>query len=336
MNRCVFFIFISITFSVNSQNLTEEFKLTTPDSKFKSVYNKLTVIDARVDTTNMGVIQKGAFNRKAFLKALVPLKKQIQDVFQGMIQSEQSTSRELVLNIRDFKFAELTEAFRETGYCYFRADLFSKKDSLFQKIDSVDAVYTVNSTDVTKKNIKNGTNKLIDFLSSNVAFIKSGANYSLEDIQNIVALEKRKIPIYNATVYKDGIYQTFNNFKYMRPAATPFEITKNKKGKSTKLERIWNDGASRAEVNPADIYCVIKEGKIYKTSEYGFAPVEFRENDFYFQEKAKVSSNSGDVILATAFFGIIGGILAGDASEKFEMKIDHLNGSSVIVKQLTE
>lgn len=330
------FIFLFIftpLLKVCSQNLTEDFSLLMPETKVKSVYSKLTVIDARIDTTNMGIIQKGAFNRKAFLKPLVPLKKQVEDVFKNMIQAKTTSTDELVLNIRDFKFAEITEALSETGYCYFRADLFSKKDAVYQKIDSIDTVYEVNAMDVTKKNIKNGSDKLIDFLASNVKFVKSGPGFTYNDILNIVSLEKRKIPVYNTNVYKDGIYQLYDNFKMMSPAASGFEITRNKKGKITKLERVWGNG-SKAEVNPNDIYCVVQEGKIYITSSYGFAPVEFKNDDFYFQGKAKVAANSGNVVLASAFFGIIGGLIASEASAQFEMKIDHVNGTPILLKQL--
>ncbi len=332
-----FFLFLLVVTpvtSVCSQNLTEDFNLLMPEAKVKSVYSKLTVVDARIDTTNMGIIQKGAFNRKAFLKTIIPLKKQIQDVFKNMIETESGNTNELVLNVRDFKFAEVTDAFSETGYCYLRADLFSKKDTIYQKIDSVDAVYEVNAMDVTKKNIRNGSNKLIAFLASNIKSVKSGFNFSYDDILNIVALEKRKLPIYNTSVYKDGIYPKYDNFKMMMPSSSGFEITRNKKGKITKLERIWGNGASRAEINPSDIYCVVQDGKIYITSEYGFAPVEFKNDDFYFQGKAKATAKTGNVILASAFFGIIGGLIASDATAQFEMKIDHLNGNAVMLKQL--
>lgn len=319
--------------NVFSQNLTEDFKLDMPESKVKSVYSKLTVIDARTDTTNIGIIQKGAFNRKAFLKASVPLKNQIQEVFKNMITTDSLSTNELVFNLRDYRFAELTQAFKETGYCYLRADLFVKKESGYQKIDSVDAVYEVNAMDVTKKNIRNGSNKLIDFIGANVKFLKSGANFTFEDILNINSIEKRKIPVYNTTTYTDGIYSNYKQFKAMNPSDPKFELTRNKKEKITKLERIAMDG-SKYEVHPGEIYCVIENGKIFMTSSYGFFPAEFKNDDFYFQGKAKANASTGNVVMASAFFGIIGGLIASDASAQFEMKIDHLNGGFVQIRQV--
>lgn len=319
--------------NIFGQNLTEEFKLDMPEAKVKSVYSKITVVDARKDTTNIGIIQKGAFNRKAFLKASIPLKNQIQEVFKNMITTDSMSTNELVFNLRDYKFAEVTQAFKETGYCYLRADLFVKKENGYQKIDSVDAVYEVNAMDVTKKNIRNGSNKLIDFIASNIKWVKSGPNFTFDDILNIISIEKRKIPVYNTTTYTEGIYKTYKEFKMMMPSESQFAVTFNKKGKISKLERIGMDG-SKYEVHPGEIYSIVYQGKIYITSPYGFFPAEFKDDDFYFQGKAKATASTGSVVMASAFFGIIGGLLASDASAQFEMKIDHLNGANIQIRQV--
>ena len=119
-----------------------------------------------------------------------------------------------MLNIRDYKFAEVTEAFSESGYCYFRADLFVKKDSVtYQKIDFIDEVFEVRAMDVTKKNIKNGSQKLLDFISRNLSNESLGEEFTFEQIKDIMSIEKRKIPIYNTQTFTNGVYMEFFNFK---------------------------------------------------------------------------------------------------------------------------
>lgn len=148
--------YLIFTLSINSvfaQKLVEDFVLSNPEQKVASKFSKITVIDSRIDTTNVGIIQKGAFNKKALLKPTESLKKQIEKVFDNLIL-DKTGNGELLLNIRDFKFAEVTEAFSETGYCYLRADLFSKKDNVYTKIDFIDEVFEVNAMDVTKKKYK--------------------------------------------------------------------------------------------------------------------------------------------------------------------------------------
>jgi hypothetical protein len=47
-----------------------------------------------------------------------------------------------------------------------------------------------------------------------------------------------------------------------------------------------------------------------------------------------VTAKTGDVIAASIFFGIIGGLLASDANATFEMKIDHINGGFIRTKEI--
>ena len=119
----------------------------------------------------------------------------------------------------------------------------------------------------------------------------------------------------------------------MTPTSGEFAVTRNKKNKITKLERIKSDG-SKIEINPADIFCIVDKGEIYITSSRGFSAAEFKEDDFYFQGRSKVTAKTGNVILASAFFGIIGGLIASDTSAQFVLKIDHLNGAAIQVKQV--
>ncbi|WP_310379262.1 hypothetical protein [Flavobacterium sp.] len=330
---CFSFLIFSSIFNSFSQKLEEDFNLSVPEKKVKSLYSKLIVIDARKDTTNMGIIQKGAFNRKAFLKPKIALKTQIETVFNKMIE-DNSGNNELVLNVRDFKFAEVTGAFEENGYCYFRADLFLKKDNFCQKIDSIDTVIKVGAMDVTQKNIRTGSEKLIDFLSKNLNSIKSGPTYSFEDIKNLEFLEKRKIPIYNTKEYVTGIYTFFDSFKNQKNPITDYTITRNKKGKITKLTQNFKDG-SKFELNSSNVYAIVESGKILISTSYGYYPLEFKDDDFYFTGKAKVTANTGDVVLATAFFGIIGGLIASENAADFQMKIDYLNGAAIQIKQIS-
>ncbi len=326
-------LFVVSFLNVFAQNLVEDFVLNSPEQKIASKYSKIVVIDSRMDTTNMGIIQKGAFNRKAFLKPTVDLNTQIEKVFNDLILDKMG-SGELVLNIRDFKFAEVTEAFSETGYCYFRADLFAKKDSVtYQKIDFIDRVFDVNAMDVTKKNIKNGSQKLIEFISKNLASNAFGDEYTLNDIKNITSLEKRKIPIYNAPTFTNGAYMQFDNFKRNEPNLIDLALTKNKKGKITKVEWVRTDGTKRP-IDFEGIYALVDEGKVYIANNGNLIPVEFKDDDFYYTGRAKVTASTGNVILASAFFGIFGALIASDASAEFKMKIDHLNGATIQVQQI--
>src|SRR5699024_1776464 len=64
-NYIIFFL-ILCSFSVNAQNKSEIFRLPSPDLKVSnSLYHSIRLLDIRKDTSHYGILQKGAFNRKA-------------------------------------------------------------------------------------------------------------------------------------------------------------------------------------------------------------------------------------------------------------------------------
>jgi hypothetical protein len=332
--RRLFLIILIFGFSISSisQNLKEEFVIEKPSTKVSSIYYKLKVLDNRKDTTNIGIIQKGAFNRKAFLVSKISLSNQLENYFKNMIVTNENSNKELILNLREFRFAEVT-SFTEEGYCYIRAEIFSKNDTIYKKIDQIDVVSNVNSAfDVTKKNIRTGTEKLMNFIAKNIATEKEGDYYTFDDIINIDKIEKANIPVYNTTNYVDGIYMTYSNFSNQTPNQKDFIVSKNKKGKIINLE-IERNG-SKIEVDSDQIYCFIDQGIIYLSTNYGYYPLEFKDNDFYFNGKSKVTAKTGNVVVASMFFGVIGGLIASESSANFINKIDHINGEIIPIEEI--
>ena len=85
--RCTFFLLVLFT-SVKAQNRTEDYEITLPASKtHNSLYNEIELIDSRYDVTNFGVVQLGAFNRKARVVANVNLSTQLTHVLDALIDS---------------------------------------------------------------------------------------------------------------------------------------------------------------------------------------------------------------------------------------------------------
>ena len=79
---------------------------------------------------------------------------------------------------------------------------------------------------------------------------------------------------------------------------------------------------------------IVHQGQPYVATDYGYYPLQKTGDDFFFTGKAKVTANAGDVIVAGVFFGIIGGLIASDASALFEMKLDHLNGGFMRIREI--
>ncbi|MBL0357082.1 MAG: hypothetical protein IPP72_09440 [Chitinophagaceae bacterium] len=88
------------------------------------------------------------------------------------------------------------------------------------------------------------------------------------------------------------------------------------------------------KLKPKDIYAVVYKGLPYITTSYGYYPLNKNGDDFFFTGQAKVTANAADIAAASFFFGIIGGLLASNDSAVFEMKIDHLNGGFIHLREI--
>ncbi|MBW8524687.1 hypothetical protein K0U91_08275 [Chryseobacterium chendengshani] len=322
----------------DAQKRTEDFSISFPDTKLeKSYYKTIQLIDARTDTTSLGIVQKGAFNNKAKVVPVTNLSDQFQNLL-NHINGENTEDGTIVMYLKQLYFAELTGAFSEHGYCYFQAYLFAKNDDgTYSYLDKIDSVIDHSSMDVTKATMKKGSEMVSDFISKNIV-VKATPNdlYTLEDVKNFDQIEKQKLSLYSTTTMKEGVYMNYISFKNQQPEK---ELTNVKfYGKSPKIMTIYEtiDGKEK-EIKKNSTYAIVYQGTpyIYIPVENLYTKAEKRDGDFYFTGKIKSTAKTGDVVLASAFFGIIGGLIAsGPASVPFELKLDYLNGGFVPIKEI--
>lgn len=316
-----------------AQTRTQNFELTVPEKKISnSLYNKIRLIDARHDTSSVGIIQRGLLNEKVKLLPKSPLAQQLTDILSAMIDSS-AGSGELLLQVRQFNLAEITGSFSETGYCYLRAGLFSHVNGNYQVLDRIDSVIVVKKgTDVTNSLLKKGSQVLTGFISRNLLNAPSNATlYSYHDVLHIDSIEKINLPVYQASSFTDGAYKSFNSFVNQTPEH-PVEA-KIKNGKLAGVKLVMEKGKPQVPVAKS-LYAVVFNGLPYISTEYGYYRLTRADGDFYFIGKAKSTANSGEVMVASMLFGVIGGLIASSADATFEMKIDHINGGFIRLQEI--
>ena len=327
-------VFILLFFGkVFSQKSTEDFKLSLPDQKISgSLYNKIKFIDSRYDTSNFGIVQLGAFNRKARVIPKTHLSQQLSDVLAALTDSTAGNG-ELLLYVTQFNFAEVTGAMSEKGYCYVRATLYSLNSNRYKKITGTDTVILIKSMDVTRALFRNGSKLITDLISQNL--LKSPDNtesYSYNEVLRMDSIEKSKLKIYNTGEYTDGVYTTYETFKSQVPDKQA--TVEMKEGKISSVKTPGESGKME-KVKSKNIYAVIYQGHPFIATEYGYYPLYKRNDDFYFTGKAKTAAHTGDIIAAGIFFGIIGELIASNSADAtFEMKIDHINGGFIRLREI--
>jgi hypothetical protein len=328
----IFLITILVSTSIFSQKRTEDFVITLPQQKIAGcLYNRLSYLDSREDTSNMGIVQLGAFNKKARVVPEIPFTYQLKNVFDALTDSS-SGKAELLFQLRELSFAEITGAMSEKGYCYLRAALYSKTNDHYQPVNSIDTVILIKSMDVTRALFRNGSKTIAGFMAAGMLMNPSGAEtYSFHDIEQIDSIEKRKLPLYNASTYADGIYAGFESFANQKPDKPVSAELKNDRLVSVKSP---GENGNPTKVKPGSLYAVVFKGQPFIATEYGYYPLQKMGDDFFFTGKAKVNAKTGDVLAAGLFFGIIGQLIASDAESDFEMKIDHLNGGFIRLREI--
>lgn len=326
-----FFAFCLCAFRLTAQENTDLFSFTPPEKAIsQSLYNKISLIDGRSDTSFMGIAQTGMLNRKARVIPEPAISVQINNLFRTLID-DTAREGELVLHIREFSFAELTGSMSEKGYCYLRAGLYSKRNSMLDRLAAIDTVVLVKAMDVTKKMYRAGSSVLTDFIAKNLTIpVSQSTLYTYDDVARIDSIEKQTMKLYSSATLTNGLYKSFISFRDQNPDATDVVcdidndniIIKDGKGKSVKPK-------------PKELYAVVCNGTAYVATDYGFYRLTKRRGDFYFNGKVKSTGNSADIIAASVFFGAIGGLIASNsATSTYEMKIDHLSGGFMQMNEI--
>lgn len=314
-----------------SQRFTEDFEISLPDQKVEhSLYKTIECIDSRYDTTFVGIIQLGAFNKKAKVIPKIPLSVQLQNVLNSLTDTS-SKDGELLFQLRQFNFAELTGVTSEKGYCYLRADLYTKGSAGYQKISSIDTVIFIKAIDVTRSLFRRASKTITNFIAGNLLQESSDSNYySLNEVIKMDSIEKRKIKVYNTLKYTDGLYLTYQSFKDQVPDKQIIVEMENNKVVSM---NILNKKGKEVLLKTKDAYAIVVEGKPFISTDYGFYLMKKIDDDFKFVGRAQTNARAGDVIAASFFFGVMGGVIATNASAVFEMKIDHISGGLIRLRE---
>lgn len=339
-NKILLLLTFCITSFIFAQKRTEDFQISIPENRsIKSDFKTIKLIDARPDTTNVGIVQKGAFNAKALVIPTTPLANQFQNLLEKTI-SKDSDNAELLLYLKQFYFAEVTGMMSEKGYCYFQAYLFSKNDEgRFQLRDEIDSVIVHSSMDVTKATMKKGSELVSNFIIKNVYSKNNKSDfYTYEQIKNYDNIAKQQFPLYSNDVLLDGVYTDFKAFREQKIADISLTNIKTTNDGSKAFKLYTNKNGKETEIrDKSDYYAIVYKGApyVYSTIDHAFAKMTKNKMvDFIFTAKAKTTAKTGNVIAASAFFGIIGGLIASDASSEFEMKLDYLNGGFIPIKEI--
>jgi hypothetical protein len=337
MNKILYsIIFLALVFPVSAQDKTKPFELDFTGKKIDNgLYNNIKFIDSREDTSNMGIVRIGSLNKEALVTTTGDFSVQLNDLLKK-INGEGAQQNEVLFQLRRLKFVEKEEeeGSKEHGYCFFRASLYANKDNAYQLVSSIDTfIVVVEKGDITNLILEEANNAIVYFLSNALKKQSTiGSILTWNEIMKIDSVEKNKIKLYNVEKYTDGVYKTFMAFKAQIPDYSLFSITfedgeiteikaKNRKGK---VSRIRKD----------NVYAIVNNGKPFISAQFGYYPLVKNNNDFYFIGDDKLHFIKGQIAKSTSIFDTTDYLYTPIPITSYEIKIDHVNGKFMRMREL--
>jgi hypothetical protein len=301
-----------------------------------SLYNKISLVDLRIDTLGLGFIQTGAFNKRNTVVPKAPIRGQVNFNLASQIDDSAGTN-ELLLQLRELNFSEITGAMSENGFFKMRASLFAKTEKGYRQINTIDTIVKVSAMDVSNALLKKGGQLFAGFIASKLTTpIPAGSTVTYNDIAKVDSIEKSQIKVFTTDAFVDGYYVNYNSFKNQIPDGEIFVKGDDVLSGDVK---IYNEEKKLKNLKPNQAYAIVHKGTVYLITTTGYSPVIKVGSDLIFISRSGGSS-SMPVYYGTG--GALGGALFGLAAAAttsktrlYKTKIDHINGSFVTFEEVT-
>ncbi len=322
-----------------AQTATTPFELPHISRKVaQSNYSTIRLLDARPDTTALGMVLKGAFNKPTRLVAVPSLQVQLSRLL-GEVAPPDAGPGELLLHLRHGVFSEVT-GMSETGTAVLFADLYTVKgDSLYRlgRMDTTVAIYN-SMADVTNRLLNNASDAIVDFITGNLSKTPETALFAITqtDFGKLDSIEKAQLPVYTVDTLRDGTYKTYASFAQQIPDAGV--QGKWKGDQLTKVKVINLQTGSVSFLNRPATYAVVVDGKPAIVTNTGTYPLLKKDNAYFYRGTIQSAPNTGVVVASSVAFGLIGGLIAASATSKeglYEFELSHLSGAPVMLRQIT-
>ncbi len=168
------------------------------------------IIDNRIYKDNLGIAQKGVFNKKVLSTFYNPFEEELMDYFNAIFPANTSKSP-LVLRINQLLISENTGAFKETGKATVNLDVLTEKDAIYYFLGSFSAYAEKNSVDVTGKH----DDRIREILKS--CLIQFSELKPNTQMNRPILIENPSSPVILSEPIKKGFYTSFSELYNNQP-----------------------------------------------------------------------------------------------------------------------
>ncbi|SFZ94306.1 hypothetical protein SAMN05428642_10460 [Flaviramulus basaltis] len=186
------------------------------------------IIDNRVYKDNLGIAQKGVFNRKVLSKFDKPFEEELMEYF-NVVFPPDSKKEPLVIRVNQLLISEKTGAFKETGKAIANLDVLSFKDDVYYFLESFSGYAEKNSADVTGKH----DNRIRQVLK-NCLMDFNDIDYKTKP-KRPISIEVTSIPVVLNEPLNKGFFTSFSELYANEPFEDSLIKFKDNSHRSNKL-----------------------------------------------------------------------------------------------------
>jgi hypothetical protein len=295
----------------------------------RSLYRSIDFLDARQDTSMIGVLgvtDKGGVARLVLATPVLP---QLTNVLNTLTKGPAGDGR-LLFQLKRFSFAERTRA----RYCYLSAVLYAQTDGRFLQLSSLDTTLVIAASFVRGELEKKASEMLGSFIAHSIILRPAAGAPACDTagLAGIDSIRKRQIPAYNTSSYTEGFYSDYTAFMHQTPDLKGDVRTKQDGTVSSfKVHgEKWRGDQER------HIFAFVYRGAPYIVTHFGFYPLEKKDDDFYFTGKLRVAPTSGEktgtVLIGALAAGVTGAVLADALTTEralYRVLIDYATGEFI-------
>ncbi len=303
-----------------------------------SCFSNVEVVDTRLDTSNLGFIQRGLLNRRAFVTTSRPLKEELASMVTTLIKDASKQDGTLLINLRQFKLSEFDGKGGENGVLRLSAVFYLKRESMYRKLFTVNTNVVTTSLDITERLLDTVPEILGAYIKQaaghDTAKTDSASPFTARHWDELDELEKNTIPAYNVDLLQKGLYTTFDEFRNNRPAAQPVIVEMDASDKPVVYEMKPNGKRGR-QIKTKNFFAVCDGEKMFFAGQYALYAMSKRDNDFYFRGIGKESGDGSQLVQGQTIILGRSGELPPDLKFDWSMvvfKIDHITGRIIPVR----
>jgi hypothetical protein len=261
------------------------------------------------------------------------LQNQLGELF-PLLSEKMSGNKTMVLLLRRFLVYERSGATSELGLCSLKAALYAAVPGGYQQLNDIDTTLTIKGFDVTQKLLEEAGKIIPGYIAAHLADTQAiGSVISPNALQAIDSVEKRMLPVYNTAVYKNGLYGSYRSFTSQTPDKEAFTV-KLRKDSSIISVYTLDERQKKQLLSPEKIYAVVYQGIPYVSTQYGYYPLKYINDDFHFRGKALLPAQATDQMIAAAYFTLFGQFApAGPDGPWRDLKLNYEDGSFILIKK---